>query len=101
MEKDPEFIALNQDLKILNERRARKYLSLNFDKRKAEHDIDDAKRLNDLNARFKREGKKALKSLDDLPKDYEDPDFSLKEAEKMAVDFLRLQAQEPFSNKPN
>lgn len=44
---------------------------------------------------------KALKSLDDLPKDYEDPDFSLKEAEKMAVDFLRLQAQEPFSNKPN
>lgn len=90
MAKDPEFIALNEELKILNERRERKYLSLNFDKRKTENDKDDARRLKELNARFKREGKKPLKKLEDLPKDYEAPDFYLKEAEKMAVDLIHF-----------
>jgi len=88
--KDPEFIALNEDLKIRDERRERKFLSLNFQERKAENDKDDARRLKDLNDRFKREGKKALKDIDDLPKDYEAPDFFLKEAEKMAADLVKL-----------
>lgn len=88
--KDPEFIVLDENLKIRNERRDRKYLSLNFEKRKAENDADDKKSLNDLNARFKREGKKPLKDIDDLPKDYEAPDFFLTEAEKMAADFAKL-----------
>ena len=88
--KDPEFIALNEDLKIRNERRDRKFLSLNYQTRKAENDKDDARRLKDINDRFKREGKKALNDIDDLPKDYEAPDFFLKEAEKMAVDFVML-----------
>lgn len=83
---DPEFIALAEDLKIRDERRERKFLSLNYQVRKAENDKDDARRLANLNARFKREGKKALKDIDDLPKDYEAPDFFLKEAEKMAAD---------------
>ena len=47
--KDPEFIALNEDLKIRDERRERKFLSLNFQERKAENDKDDARRLKDLN----------------------------------------------------
>ena len=88
--KDPEFIALNEDLKIRNERRDRKFLSLNYQTRKAENDKDDARRLKDINERFKREGKKALNDIDDLPKDYEAPDFFLKEAEKMAADFVML-----------
>ena len=50
--KDPEFIALNEDLKIRDERRERKFLSLNFQERKAENDKDDARRLKDLNDRF-------------------------------------------------
>ncbi|HHF0165996.1 TPA: carboxy terminal-processing peptidase [Haemophilus influenzae] len=86
--KDPEFVALNEELKVRNERRERKFLSLNYKMRKAENDKDDARRLKDLNERFKREGKKALKDIDDLPKDYEAPDFFLKEAEKMAADFV-------------
>ncbi len=86
--KDPEFVALNEELKVRNERRDRKFLSLNYKMRKAENDKDDARRLKDLNERFKREGKKALKDIDDLPKDYEAPDFFLKEAEKMAADFV-------------
>lgn len=100
--KDPEFIVLAEDLKIRDERRDRKFLSLNLDIRKAENDKDDAKRLKDLNARFKREGKKALKDIDDLPKDYEAPDFFLKEAEKMAADLARIyagNATESVSNK--
>ena len=88
--KDPEFIVLNEDLKIRNERRDRKFLSLNYQMRKAENDKDDARRLKDINERFKREGKKALNDIDDLPKDYEAPDFFLKEAEKMAADFVML-----------
>jgi len=92
--KDPEFIALNEDLKIRDERRERKFLSLNFQERKAENDKDDARRLKDLNDRFKREGKKALKDIDDLPKDYEAPDFFLKEAEKMAADLVKLNANQ-------
>ena len=35
MAKDPEFIALNEDLNVRDERRDRKFLSLNYEKRKA------------------------------------------------------------------
>ncbi|PJG83167.1 carboxy terminal-processing peptidase [Caviibacterium pharyngocola] len=92
MAKDPEFIALNEDLKIRDERRERKFLSLNFAVRKAENDKDDAKRLKDINARFKREGKPLLKDIDNLPKDYEAPDFYLKEAQKMAADLVKFES---------
>ena len=36
----------------------------------------------------------ALKDIDDLPKDYEAPDFFLKEAEKMAADLVKLNANQ-------
>ncbi|OOF45393.1 carboxy terminal-processing peptidase [Rodentibacter trehalosifermentans] len=88
--KDPEFIALNEELKIRDERRNRKFMSLNYQERKAENDSDEARRLKDINERFKREGKKPLKNIDALPKDYEAPDFFLKEAEKMAADLVKL-----------
>ena len=91
MAKNPEFIALNEDLKVRNERRERKFLSLNYQKRKAENDKDDEKRLKDINDRFKREGKKPLKDIDDLPKDYEAPDFFLKEAAAIAADMVKFE----------
>ena len=104
MEKDPEFIALNEDLNVRDERRDRKFLSLNYEKRKAENDKDDDKRLKDLNARFKREGKKPLKDINDLPKDYEAPDFFLKEAEAIAVDVVKFNGEKAAikaaDNKP-
>ena len=67
---------------------------MNYEKRKAENDKDDDKRLKDLNARFKREGKKALKDINDLPKDYEAPDFFLKEAEAIAVDVVKFNGEQ-------
>ena len=50
--------------------------------------------MKDLNARFKREGKKALKDINDLPKDYEAPDFFLKEAEAIAVDVVKFNGEQ-------
>lgn len=88
--KEPEFITLNEDIAIRKARDAEKFTSLNLAERQKEHQQDEAKRLKDLNARFKREGKKPLKDLDDLPKDYEAPDFFLKETEKMMVDWLQI-----------
>ncbi|SUT86941.1 carboxy-terminal protease [Actinobacillus ureae] len=88
--KDPEFVTLNEDITIRKERDARKFTSLNLAERQKENKSDEAKRLKDLNARFAREGKKPLKDLDALPKDYEAPDFFLKEAEKMVVDWLEI-----------
>ncbi len=88
--KDPEFITLNEDIAIRKERDDRKFTSLNLEERLAENKADEEKRLKDLNARFKREGKKQIKDIEQLPKDYEAPDFFLKETEKMMVDWLQF-----------
>lgn len=88
--KEPEFITLKEDIAIRKAKDERKFTSLNLAERRKEHNAVEEKRLKDLNARFKREGKKPLKNLDALPKDYEAPDFFLKEAEKMMVDWLQI-----------
>ncbi|OOF54815.1 C-terminal processing peptidase [Rodentibacter genomosp. 2] len=98
IEKEPEFIALNEELKIRDERRDRKFMSLNYQERKAENDSDEVRRLKNINDRFKREGKKLLKDIDALPKDYEAPDFFLKEAEKMAADLVKLSLKQEKLN---
>ncbi|MDW0656701.1 carboxy terminal-processing peptidase [Mannheimia haemolytica] len=85
--KNPEFIVLNENIAIRKERDERKFLSLNLEERLKENKADESKRLKDINARFASEGKKALKDIDDLPKDYEAPDFFLKEAEQMMLDW--------------
>lgn len=88
--KHPEFIVLNENIAIRKERDERKFLSLNLEERLTEEKVDDEKRLKDINARFAREGKNALKSIGDLPKDYEAPDFFLKEAVQMVVDWSEI-----------
>lgn len=52
----------------------RNIASLNYAQREKENNEDDAMRLARINDRFKREGKPPLKKLDDLPKDYQEPD---------------------------
>lgn len=56
--KNPEFIALNETIAINKERDDRKFTSLNLASRQEESKADEVRRLKDLNARFKREGKK-------------------------------------------
>lgn len=87
---DPEFIVVKEEIERRKVRDNQTMTSLNLASRQQESEADEAKRLADLNARFKREGKKPLKDIDDLPKDYEAPDFFLKETEKMMVDWLQI-----------
>ncbi|MGY3013859.1 hypothetical protein ACVW1M_003951 [Ewingella americana] len=89
--KDPEFQYIQQDIaryKALKDKRDT--VSLNYAQRDKEDKEDDATRLARLNERFKREGKKPLKSLDELPKDYVAPDPYLDEADNIAVELAKL-----------
>ena len=88
--KNPEFIVVNEDIAIRKDRDERKFMSLNLAERKKENKADEDRRLKNLNERFKREGKKPIKDINALPKDYEAPDFYLKETEQMMVDWLEI-----------
>ena len=52
---------------------------------------------------FKREGKPPLKKLDDLPKDYKEPDPYLDETVNIAVDLAKIEkaspAEQPAASK--
>ncbi len=47
---------------------------------------------------LKREGKPLLKKLDDLPKDYQEPDPYLDETVKIAIDLAKLEKDQPAGN---
>lgn len=64
-------------------------LSLNEKNRISERERLDKKRLSRLNARQVLLGKEVFKSLDDVPKDYEEPDVYLKEAAAITIDLAR------------
>ncbi len=51
-----------------------------------------------MNERFKREGKPELKKLDDLPKDYQEPDPYLDETVNIALDLAKLEKPDPRNN---
>lgn len=90
---DREFSYIFDDIKRYNEAKAKgedKFVVLNFAEREKENkELEEAK-LNRINERFKQENKPPLKSIDDLPKDYEGPDPYLDETAKIAVDFSTI-----------
>ncbi|PHM63826.1 carboxy terminal-processing peptidase [Xenorhabdus ishibashii] len=91
---DPEFKYIKQDIayyKVIKERKG--VYSLNYAQREKENKEYETIKLNRLNERFKREGKKTLKSLDDLPKDYKGPDPYLNESVKIALDLAHQPAE--------
>jgi carboxyl-terminal processing protease len=97
---DPEFQYIQQDIAKYNANKdKRDVVSLNFAQRDKEDKEDDAIRLTRLNERFKREGKKPIKSLDDLPKDYVAPDPYLDEADHIAVDLAKLEKAQDTKGK--
>ncbi len=53
-----------------------------------------------INDRLKREGKPPLKKLDDLPKDYQEPDPYLDETVHIAVDLAHLEKEMPAVEPP-
>ncbi|KMJ43383.1 carboxy-terminal protease [Xenorhabdus khoisanae] len=91
---DPEFKYIKEDIayyKTMKERNG--VYSLNYIQREKENKQYETTKLNRLNERFKREGKKQLKSLDDLPKDYKGPDPYLDESVKIALDLAHQPAE--------
>ncbi|MFJ5503562.1 carboxy terminal-processing peptidase [Pectobacterium carotovorum] len=88
--KDPEFQYVAQDIARYNALKdKRNIVSLNLAQREKENDDDEAMRLKRINDRLGREGKKPLKSLEDLPKDYQAPDPYLDETVKIANDLAQ------------
>ena len=81
----------------------RSIVSLNYAQREKENEEDDATRLARINDRYKREGKPPLKKLEDLPKDYKEPDPYLDETVDIAIDLARLEkaapAEQPAATK--
>ncbi|MBJ2116238.1 MULTISPECIES: carboxy terminal-processing peptidase [Proteus] len=90
---DREFSYIFADIQRYNDAKAKgedKFVVLNFAEREKENKELETIKLNRINERFKLEGKPALKSLDDLPKDYEGPDPYLDETAKIAVDLSKV-----------
>ena len=65
-------------------------VSLNINVRKAENKKDDADRLKRINARQKKQNLKIFESIDDIPKDYQEPDILLDEAVNITYDLASL-----------
>lgn len=63
-----------------------KFLSLNLEKRKIKRDEDDKIKLKEVNLRLEQMGKKPIKSLKDLPDDFEFSDEVLNETLYIASD---------------
>ena len=73
-------------------------MSLNLAQREKENQEDDAIRLARINDRFKREGKPLLKKLEDLPKDYQEPDPYMDETVHNALDLAHIEKGQPPEN---
>ncbi|EMI5489145.1 carboxy terminal-processing peptidase [Providencia stuartii] len=84
---DTEFKYIDEDIAHYKANKASKNLiSLNYAQRLKEDNELEATKLKRINERNAKEGKPLLKSIDDLPKDYEGPDPYLDETVKIAID---------------
>lgn len=91
--KNPEFKYIEEDIARYRAMKASKnIISLNYVKREKENREADTIKLSRINERFARQWKAPLKTIDDLPKNYELPDPYLDETVKIAVDLADLQA---------
>ncbi|WP_413449744.1 carboxy terminal-processing peptidase [Erwinia sp. LJJL01] len=94
--KDAEFQYIIKDIARFNANKdKRNIISLNLAEREKENKEDDALRLERINARLKANGKKPLTKLEDLPKDYKEPDPYLDETVNIANDLAQLEKQQP------
>ncbi|ACQ68105.1 carboxy terminal-processing peptidase [Candidatus Hamiltonella defensa] len=88
---DPEFKNIEQDIARYHIWKTKKNtVSLNYIERMKENMDEDRIRLERLNQRFIKMGKKPLNSLKQLPKDYQPPDPYLDESVHIAIDLAHL-----------
>ncbi|CAM3067730.1 carboxy terminal-processing peptidase [Vibrio mytili] len=93
IDNEMEFRFIKQDIEKYRKEKDDNMLSLNEKVRKEESDKADALSLERINERQVALGKKAYKSLDDVPKDYEAPDAYLDESVSIMIDVLNLEKQ--------
>jgi len=94
--KDREFQYIIKDIARFNAMKdKRNIVSLNLAKREKENREEDALRLERINARYQAEGKKPLAKLDDLSKEYKEPDPYLDETVNIANDLAQLEKAQP------
>ncbi|PML77221.1 carboxy terminal-processing peptidase [Enterovibrio norvegicus] len=86
---DEEFGFITEDIAEYKAIKDDNVISLNEKSRIEEREEADNKRLARLNDRQKMLGKKAFKTLDDVPSDYEEPDAYLNEAALITLDMAR------------
>jgi len=87
---NPEFAYIQEDIKEYKLHKDDKSVSLNIDDRKAKREAAKTKQLARVNARLKAMGKPEVKSLENLPKELDNLDPFLDEAEKITVDFVAM-----------
>ena len=88
-----EFRFIKEDIEKYRQEKDNNFLSLNEKVRKDEQDSEDKLRLKRINERQASLGKKAFKSLEDVPKDYEAPDVYLDESVSIMIDMLKATNQ--------
>ncbi len=91
MSDSPEFAYIFQDIKEFQKDKDSKSISLMESERIKLREEKEEQRLVRANERLIREGKKKIKALDELPKDYEAPDVFLEEAAHITLDLARLE----------
>ncbi|SDG94817.1 C-terminal processing peptidase-1. Serine peptidase. MEROPS family S41A [Vibrio xiamenensis] len=86
--KDLEFHFIDQDIAKYKAEKDDNTLSLNEKVREQQSKEADESKLSRINQRQKQQGKPTYKSLDDVPKDYQEPDAYLDESVSVMVDML-------------
>lgn len=93
---DPEFQYIAQDIARFHALKDKRNIaSLNLVQREKENHEDDAIRLQRTNERLERQGKKPVKTLDAIPKDYHEPDPYLDETVHIALDLSKEESGQP------
>ncbi|WP_028025615.1 carboxy terminal-processing peptidase [Enterovibrio calviensis] len=86
---DPEFAFILSDIEEYQSLKDINTISLSEKVRIKEQEESDVKRLTRLNERQTQLGKPVFKTLDDVPKDYEEPDAYLDEATLITLDLAK------------
>ncbi len=90
IEKDPVFNVIKSERERYYKLKEGKVITLNFDKRKKIFDEDESIALKNTNIRLKAMGKDPVKSVKDLPNNFEYSDPILLETVNIASDYAEL-----------
>jgi carboxyl-terminal processing protease len=90
IKKETEFTYLLNDIEEYNKEKEVTMISLNEKERIQSREEDEKKALKRVNERLQRAGLTEVKSLDDLPEDFEPLDAFLHEAAEITLDYAKL-----------